>query len=196
MEFHAADPIVLTNAEVVAADRVFPGWIAVESGRIVEIGEGGGPKGAIDCQGDYLLPGLVELHTDHLEAHFMPRPRVFWHAGSAVMAYDAQIAAAGITTVFDSFRLGVDEHEDWRSGAGEQVATLVEAIERARAADLLRADHQTHLRCEVPSPNVVEALEDFLARHPARLVSLMDHTPGQRQFRDLEKYFIYYQGKT
>jgi alpha-D-ribose 1-methylphosphonate 5-triphosphate diphosphatase len=112
------------------------------------------------------------------------------------MAYDAQIAAAGITTVFDSFRLGVDEHEDWRSGAGEQVATLVEAIERARAADLLRADHQTHLRCEVPSPNVVEALEDFLARHPARLVSLMDHTPGQRQFRDLEKYFIYYQGKT
>jgi alpha-D-ribose 1-methylphosphonate 5-triphosphate diphosphatase len=58
MEFHAADPIVLTNANVVAADRVFPGWIAVESGRIVEIGEGGGPKGAIDCQGDYLLPGL------------------------------------------------------------------------------------------------------------------------------------------
>ena len=114
MEFHAADPIVLTNANVVAADRVFLGWVAVDDGRIVEIGEGRGPKGGIDCQGDYLLPGLVELHTDHLEAHFMPRPRVFWHAGSAVMAYDAQIAAAGITTVFDSFRVGMDEYEDWR----------------------------------------------------------------------------------
>jgi alpha-D-ribose 1-methylphosphonate 5-triphosphate diphosphatase len=196
MEFHAADPMVLTNANVVAADRVFPGWVAIDQGRIVEVGEGRGPKGGIDCQGDYLLPGLVELHTDHLEAHFMPRPRVFWHAGSAVMAYDAQIAAAGITTVFDSFRLGMDEYEDWRVGVGEQVVTLAEAIERARAADLLRADHQTHLRCEIPSPNVVEFLEDFLARHPARLLSLMDHTPGQRQFRDLDKYFIYYQGKT
>jgi alpha-D-ribose 1-methylphosphonate 5-triphosphate diphosphatase len=196
MEFHAADPTVLTNAQIVAADRVFPGWIAVGQGRIVEIGEGRGPKGEIDCQGDYLLPGLVELHTDHLEAHFMPRPRVFWHPGSAVMAYDAQIAAAGITTVFDSFRVGTDEYEDWRSGAGEQVVTLADAIERARAADLLRADHQTHLRCEIPSPNVVESFEEFLARHPARLVSLMDHTPGQRQFRNLDKYFIYYQGKT
>ena len=126
----------------------------------------------------------------------MPRPRVFWHAGSAVMAYDAQIAAAGITTVFDSFRVGMDEYEDWRAGVGEQVVTLADAIERARAADLLRADHQTHLRCEIPSPNVVEFLEEFLARHPARLISLMDHTPGQRQFRDLDKYFIYYQGKT
>ena len=196
MELHAADPIVLANAQVVAADRAFPGWVAVVDGRIVEVGEGRGPKGAVDCQGDFLLPGLVELHTDHLEAHFMPRPRVFWHAGSAVMAYDAQIAAAGITTVFDSFRLGIDEHEDWRSGAGEQVMTLAAAIERARAADLLRADHQTHLRCEVPSLNVVESFEDFLGRHAAQLVSLMDHTPGQRQFRDLEKYFIYYQGKT
>ncbi len=196
MEFHAANPLVLTNASVVAADRVFPGWVAVDDGRIVEIGEGRGPKDGIDCQGDYLLPGLVELHTDHLEAHFMPRPRVFWHAGSAVMAYDAQIAAAGITTVFDSFRVGIDEYEDWRSGAGEQVVTLADAIERSRVADLLRADHQTHLRCEIPSPNVVESFEDFLARHPARLVSLMDHTPGQRQFRDLDKYFIYYQGKT
>ncbi|MGA2486103.1 MAG: alpha-D-ribose 1-methylphosphonate 5-triphosphate diphosphatase [Roseiarcus sp.] len=196
MEFHAADPLVLTNAKVVAADRVFLGWVATDHGRIVETGEGHGPKGAIDCQGDYLLPGLVELHTDHLEAHFMPRPRVFWHAGSAVMAYDAQIATAGITTVFDSFRVGMDEHEDWRSGAGEQVVTLADAIERARAADLLRADHQTHLRCEIPAPNVVEFLEEFLTQHPARLVSLMDHTPGQRQFRDLDKYFIYYQGKT
>jgi len=196
MEFHAADPIVLANANIVAVDRVFVGWLAVDQGRIVEIGEGRSPKGAIDCRGDYLLPGLVELHTDHLEAHFMPRPRVFWHAGSAVMAYDAQIAAAGITTVFDSFRVGMDEYEDWRVGVGEQVVTLADAIERARVADLLRADHQTHLRCEIPSPNVVESLEDFLARHPARLVSLMDHTPGQRQFRDLDKYFIYYQGKT
>ncbi len=195
MEFRATDPVVFNNATIVTAERAFAGHIVAEGGRIVEIGEGRGSQGGVDCGGDYLLPGLVELHTDHLEAHYMPRPRVLWHAGSAVMAYDAQIASAGITTVFDSFRVGMDAYEE-RGGVGEQVVTLADTIEQARAADLLRADHQTHLRCEIPSPNVVEFLEEFLMTHPARLVSLMDHTPGQRQFRDLGKYFIYYGGKT
>jgi alpha-D-ribose 1-methylphosphonate 5-triphosphate diphosphatase len=108
MEFRATDPVVFNNATIVTAERAFVGHVVAEGGRIVEIGEGPGSQGGVDCEGDYLLPGLVELHTDHLEAHFMPRPRVFWHAGSAVMAYDAQIAAAGITTVFDSFRVGTE----------------------------------------------------------------------------------------
>ena len=196
MEFRGDDPMVLTNATVVTADRAFSGHVVVEAGRIVEVGEGAGPRGGFDCEGDYLLPGLVELHTDHLEAHFMPRPRVMWHAGSAVLAYDAQIAASGITTVFDSFRVGSETADDDRGGLGEQTVILADAVERARAADLLRADHLTHLRCEIPSPNVVACLEEFLAAHPVNLISLMDHTPGQRQFRDLDKYFIYYGGKT
>ena len=196
MEFRGDDPMVLTNATVVTADRAFSGHVVVEAGRIVEVGEGAGPRGGFDCEGDYLLPGLIELHTDHLEAHFMPRPRVMWHAGSAVLAYDAQIAASGITTVFDSFRVGSETADDDRGGLGEQTVILADAVERARAADLLRADHLTHLRCEIPSPNVVACLEEFLAAHPVNLISLMDHTPGQRQFRDLDKYFIYYGGKT
>ncbi len=195
MEFRVTDPIVFNNATVVTAERAFVGYVVAAGGCIVEIGEGRGPQGGLDCEGDYLLPGLVELHTDHLEAHYMPRPRVFWHAGSSVIAYDAQIVAAGITTVFDSFRVGMDAYEE-KGSVGEQTVILADAIDQARAANLLRADHQTHLRCEVPSPNVVEFLEAFLSAHPARLVSLMDHTPGQRQFRDLDQYFIYYGGKT
>lgn len=196
MEFRGDDPMVFTNAMVVTADHAFSGHVVVAGGRIVEIGEGPAPRGGLDCEGDYLLPGLVELHTDHLEAHLMPRPRVMWHVGSAVIAYDAQIVAAGITTVFDSFRVGSETADEDRLGLGEQTVILADAVERARAADLLRADHLTHLRCEIPSPNVVERLEEFLAAHPAGLISLMDHTPGQRQFRDLDKYFIYYGGKT
>ena len=118
-----------------------------------------------------------------------------WHAGSAVLAYDAQIAAAGITTVFDSFRVGVDEF-DAGEQLGDEAALLAEAIRRAADADLLRADHLTHLRCEVAAPNVVDSLHAVLASHSAQLISLMDHSPGQRQYRDLEKYFIYYSGKS
>jgi alpha-D-ribose 1-methylphosphonate 5-triphosphate diphosphatase len=196
MEFRGDEPMVLTNATVVTADRAFPGHVVVEGGQIVGVGEGPGPRGGFDCEGDYLLPGLVELHTDNLEAHVMPRPRVMWHVGSAVLAYDAQIAAAGITTVFDSFRVGSEAADEDRGGLGEQTVVLADAVQRARAADLLRADHLTHLRCEIPSPNVVARLEEFLATYPAHLISLMDHTPGQRQFRDIDKYFIYYGGKT
>ncbi len=54
----------------------FRGYVVVQDGRIAEIGEGRSPERGIDLNGDYLLPGLVELHTDHLEVHFMPRPKV------------------------------------------------------------------------------------------------------------------------
>jgi alpha-D-ribose 1-methylphosphonate 5-triphosphate diphosphatase len=115
---------------------------------------------------------------------------VTWHAGSAVLAYDAQIAAAGITTVFDCFRTGSDEM-DTRLGFGETYLPLADAVASAAEAGLLRAEHRTHARCEVAAPNVVAVLEAFLASHPAHLISLMDHTPGQRQFRDFEKYLVF-----
>ena len=149
----------------------------------------------IDFQGDYLLPGLIELHTDHLESHYFPRRAVTWHAGSAVLAYDAQIAAAGITTVFDSFRVGVDEF-DVGAQLGDEVALLAEAIRRAADAGLLRADHLTHLRCEVAAPNVVDSLHaSSLRTRRSSSRSWIIHA-GQRQYRDLEKYFIYYSGKS
>ena len=195
MEFLDGGTLAIRNAKIVTANEVIEGYALVEAGRIQQVGAGAGPAGAIDFGGDYLTPGLIEVHTDHLETHFVPRPAVTWHAGSAVLAYDAQIAAAGITTVFDSFRVGVDEHEI-RARLGETVIELADAVKSAADAGLLRAEHLTHLRCEAPSPNVVTFLEEYLQGHQAQLISLMDHTPGQRQFRDLEKYFIYYSGKT
>src|SRR5271157_3103195 len=145
MEFLDGGPTLFRNARIVTADRVFTGSLRVADGRIQEIRENGSAGAGVDFQGDYLLPGLVELHTDHLESHYVPRPAVMWHAGSAVLAYDAQIAAAGITTVFDSFRVGTDEAElGFR--VGERVAALADAVTRAAEAGLLRAEHLTHLR--------------------------------------------------
>src|SRR5271165_6742710 len=195
MEFLEGRPLLIRNAKVVTAERAFLGSVAVEDGRIAEVSEGAATRSGVDFEGDYLLPGLVELHTDHLESHYEPRPAVTWHAGSAVLAYDAQIAAAGITTVFDCFRIGSDEM-DTRLGFGETYLPLADAVARAAEAGLLRAEHRTHLRCETSAPNVINFLEEFLASRPAHLISLMDHTPGQRQFRDLEKYFLFYGGKS
>ncbi|MCU0886008.1 MAG: alpha-D-ribose 1-methylphosphonate 5-triphosphate diphosphatase [Beijerinckiaceae bacterium] len=186
---------IFSNADIVTHDDRFRGYVVVENGLISEVGAGSAPEKGHDLGGDYLLPGLIEIHTDHLEAHVMPRPKVEWNPASAVLAYDAQIAASGITTVFDSLRIGIDEHEI-KAGVSARVAEFAGLIAEAAAAGHLRCDHLTHIRCEVPARDVVDELARFLERFPVQLISLMDHTPGQRQFRDLGKYFTYYGGKT
>lgn len=183
----------LFSRRVVLADREVAATIVIEDGLIAAIEEERQRPEATDTGADLLIPGLVELHTDHLEPHYQPRPKVHWDPLSAVFAYDAQIASSGITTVFDSLRIGMD---DERMTAADGLLVLSEAIEKAKTTGLLRADHHTHLRCEIPSRGVVEDAEAYLARFDVRLMSLMDHTPGQRQFRDEEKLRTYYRGKT
>jgi alpha-D-ribose 1-methylphosphonate 5-triphosphate diphosphatase len=183
--------LILENARLVLRDDVALGWLAAEDGRIVEIGEGRAPERGVDCGGDTVVPGLVELHTDALEAHVQPRPMVRWNLPGAVQAYDAQIASAGITTVFDSLRVGTET----AGMLGGEAAPFADAIAAAAAAGILRAEHLTHLRCEVCTPDVIDRAEDFLASRKAHLMSLMDHTPGQRQFRDVEKLLEWYRGK-
>ncbi len=179
---------LFSNARLVLPERVVEGWLAVADSQILALGEGEAPEAGIDLGGDYLIPGLVELHTDHLESHVQPRPKVRWDMLGAVLAYDAQIAASGITTVFDSLRVGSD-HDG--GGLGSEVATLAQTLEDARARRLLRADHKLHLRCEVPAEDVVEVAAQLFASHCVGLMSLMDHTPGQRQFRDIERFYTY-----
>jgi alpha-D-ribose 1-methylphosphonate 5-triphosphate diphosphatase len=184
---------ILGNAGIVLADRVIErGWVAFADGRIAGVGEGDAPAGSEDAAGDLIMPGLIELHTDHLEAHYVPRPKVFWDPIAAVVSYDGQLATSGITTVLDSLRV-------WREDGAEDVdgraGVLAEAITLAREANLLRADHFLHLRCEIPMPSVVEEAKELIDRPDVRLMSLMDHTPGQRQFRDEGKLRDYYRGK-
>ena len=185
---------VIGNARIALADRVIDhGWVALADGHIAEIGEGDAPAGSLDAAGDLIMPGLVELHTDHLEAHYVPRPKVFWNPIAAVISYDGQLATCGITTVLDSLRV-------WREDGAEDVdgraGVLAAAIAAARESNILRADHFLHLRCEVPMPDVVEEARELVDRPDVRLMSLMDHTPGQRQFRDEVKLRDYYRRKS
>jgi alpha-D-ribose 1-methylphosphonate 5-triphosphate diphosphatase len=185
--------LVLSSARIVTAEQVIEGgWIVAVDGVIAEIGEGRPPQAGEDLEGDLLLPGLVELHTDHLEAHYMPRPKVRWNPVAAVVSYDGQLATCGITTVLDSLRVWREEGAEHADGEPD---ILADAIATARESDLLRVDHFLHLRCEVPMPGVVEETRALIGRPDVRLLSLMDHTPGQRQFRDEGKLRDYYRGK-
>jgi alpha-D-ribose 1-methylphosphonate 5-triphosphate diphosphatase len=183
---------ILSNARIVGREEIPRGSVLIRDGLIADISSGGSTAGD-DQGGDYLLPGVVELHTDHLEYHIAPRANVQWDPLPAVLASDAQLTASGATTVFDAVRIG--------SGVGERDATveaarlLADSIELAADAGLLRADHAIHVRCEVAAEDCLNDFAQFADDPHVRLVSLMDHTPGQRQYANLELFKRYYIAK-
>lgn len=176
--------LCLANAQLVLPDRVLCGAITIENGVIKEIAEGDRlPTGAVDCGGDVVLPGLVELHTDNVERHIEPRPEVDWPHLPALLAHDAELASTGITTVFDAMRVG-----SIHSGKGRYIdyaRSLADELLAARAAGMFKISHFLHLRAEICSETLLEELAGFGPEDRVGIVSLMDHTPGQRQFRDL-----------
>jgi alpha-D-ribose 1-methylphosphonate 5-triphosphate diphosphatase len=184
---------ILSNARIVTGDQVFTGTVVLRDGLISDIDTGlsRSPQ-AQDLGGDYLLPGLVELHTDNLEKHLSPRPGVDWPSASAVISHDAQIIAAGITTVFDALSIGDVNPKGKRM---QQLPAMVDAIAKANASGMTRAEHRLHLRCEVCHPDTLSVFRDLVEQPLVQLVSVMDHSPGQRQFALESKYREYYMGK-
>lgn len=179
----------IRNARIVAGDEEFTGCVVINNGLIQSVDRGtSAALGAEDWGGDWLMPGLVELHTDNLEKHLSPRPGVLWNAHSAMTVHDAQCAAAGITTVLDSVVIGdLDE-----GGPRCQTQhTSIAALHQCRDEGLMRIEHLLHLRCELSAPDMLEVFHQYVDDPLLRLVSMMDHTPGQRQWRDLVSYRRY-----
>lgn len=189
-----AAPIRLANARLVLPDRVVTGEIVLQAGRIIDITERADlPFGATDCDGDLILPGLVELHTDNLERHIEPRPGVMFPPVSALLAHDAELASTGITTVFDAMRVGSIQSE--ATNYARYARDLATELMRLRATGVLKISHFLHLRAEICSETLLDELAEFGPEDRVGILSLMDHTPGQRQFRDLSKLRTYLSGK-
>lgn len=174
---------IFTNARLILDDRVVRGSLVFAAGRIVAIDTGHtAVKGAVDLDGDYLAPGLIEMHTDNAEKHFEPRPDVMWpDALSAMLVHDAQLAAAGVTTVYDSVCAGYDSGK-----RRELFARQLGAVGQGIAAGAFRIEHRIHIRCELTGEDLMEVITPFAADPLVQLISLMDHTPGQRQWRDID----------
>ncbi|MGP9629580.1 MULTISPECIES: alpha-D-ribose 1-methylphosphonate 5-triphosphate diphosphatase [unclassified Halomonas] len=189
----SANDQILTNARLVLDDDIVLGSLVIKDGLIkaVERGLSALPS-AIDCEGDLLIPGLIELHTDNMEKYFQPRPKVAWPSRSAALAHDAQMAASGITTVFDAVSIGDVDDQSMRQNALHQ---MVEALAEINRSGMARVDHRLHLRCEVCHPDTLARFQSLADTPELGLVSLMDHSPGQRQFASLDAYRVYYKGK-
>ncbi len=189
------DKTILANARLILQEEVILGSLCIKDGVIREIASGAAvPTGARDMQGDFVAPGLVELHTDNLERHLAPRPKVDWPHRAAIVAHDRELAGTGITTVFDAIRVGSIQSRGGRH-YGKYARLMADEILSMRAAGTLRISHHLHLRAEICSETLIEELDEFGPADRVGIVSMMDHTPGQRQFSDMQKYKDYVCGK-
>lgn len=177
---------ILTNALLVLPAEVIPGTVVLRGAAIAEVQPGRSHlPAARDLDGDHLIPGIVDVHTDNLERQVQPRVNARWPSRSAMLAHDAQCASAGVTTVLDALCLG---DLGFDPGRGQTFREGVADLDALAETGLLKAEHFLHLRCELPAPDMKPALEP-VADHPrVRMVSLMDHSPGIGQYRDMERY--------
>jgi alpha-D-ribose 1-methylphosphonate 5-triphosphate diphosphatase len=175
---------ILTNAILVLRDTTLSGTIVMHGQTIAEIQTGRSQApGAIDLGGDYVIPGVVDVHTDNLERQVQPRSLARWPSRSAMVAHDAQCAAAGVTTVLDALCLGDLGFDKERIKTFQDGVVDLEALTEA---GLLKSDHFLHLRCEIPAQDML-SLFDPVADHPlVRMISLMDHSPGVGQYADTD----------
>lgn len=178
--------LTLMNATIVMPTEIVKGSVHLRNGLIADIDSGPHRANhAVDLDGDYLLPGLVDLHTDNLERLVRPRNSVDWPVMAALVAHDAHMVSAGITTIFDSLYLG---HTGFGSRSFETLKETISILQTCRHSRIFRAEHWLHLRAEVSMEAMLNQFSSVYPEPSVRLISLMDHTPGQRQWRDLEKY--------
>jgi alpha-D-ribose 1-methylphosphonate 5-triphosphate diphosphatase len=182
---------ILTNARLILENEVITGTITFDAQGIKAVDQGNtAVPGAEDVGGDFIAPGLVEMHTDNMEKHFMPRPKVFWPNGlAAALVHDAQMAAAGVTTVYDAVCAGTPfSSKDYRK---DIFGDIMDALAQGKELGVFRIDHHIHMRCELTSPDLMVDIEPYADNPLVRLVSLMDHTPGQRQWRNIDHLRTY-----
>lgn len=174
------------SEQVITPQGMVSAEVVVRGGEIAAVApRPTAPAGALDWGRDLLIPGLVDIHTDNFEKHYQPRPGALWDAYGAALAHDGQCAAAGITTVFDSLSLhGQKDGLDRKDALGPMIA----AMDAAADDGVLRADHLLHLRCEVTNPELLNLLEPHVDHPRLKLLSVMDHTPGQRQTANTERF--------
>ncbi len=183
-----------SNARIVLADRTISGSVVLDGATIAAVGEIETGGDVVDFEGDFLLPGIIDLHTDNIEHHMSPRPAVRWPSAiAAVLAHDWQVLGAGITTVLDSLSIGDYDSKGQRTAMLE---AAIGAVTEAKAAGLLKSDHYFHFRCELSDAGLLDLAGRHMDNPQLRLISLMDHTPGQGQWRDLDIYRAFRRKKT
>ena len=177
---------IITNAKIVMPNTTLNGSVLIENGKIEKITsdkiEG---DNVIDAKGKFLLPGLIDIHGDDLEKEISPRPSVNFPIDFALINLDRKTAACGITTKLHAIAYFEDELKGRHPAKSKEI---LKTLNRLR--DKLLVNNLIHARCEISSDisDILQVIDDPCVK----LISIMDHTPGQGQFKNIEDYKDYH----
>jgi alpha-D-ribose 1-methylphosphonate 5-triphosphate diphosphatase len=184
--------MLLTNLHLLLPEgEIEQGSLLIVDGKIAAISENEAPNTVerrVDCRGLIAMPGLIDIHGDMLEREVEPRPNARFPIDMALYELDKRLAGNGITTAYAALSFyGVKSDESPRSR--EVVRQMIQAIDQLR--DTLLVEQYIHARYEVSTPDIAPFLAEMLSERQIRMVSLMDHTPGQGQYRNIEHYVTF-----
>lgn len=178
----------LSDIQIVLPNRVIEnGALCIQHGHITEIAETPVP-GHIKAPGHTLYPGFIDMHGDMIELELEPRPKVDFPMEVAVAHLDARLAASGVTTAYAGVSFSRNA-KDGERRSFEHTSKIIRALKDSLSG--LRVDHRIHARFDMTYTDAIAALEGLLDAGAVDLVSVMDHTPGQGQYRNLEKFVAY-----
>jgi len=178
----------LTHARIVLSDSIIEdGAVLIEDGKIAAINpEQVSDAKTLDLKGKTLMPGMIDLHCDALEKEVEPRPNVHFPLDFACAQADKRNASAGITTVYHALSFA---HEELGVRSNDFAAEIARAVHDWQPHGLI--DNRVHCRYEITDETGLPVLKQLLADNAMHLISMMDHTPGQGQFKDMAAYRNY-----
>ena len=143
----------------------------------------------IDCSDKYIIPGLIDIHSDMIETVIVPRKGLIFDYKIALYEADRQLISQGITTIYHSISIANSTIcNRTRTLTVPEMVRIGDAINQEDAHLLIH--HRFHARLEL---NTIEALELIIDRINSKKIhelSIMDHTPGQGQYSNLETFKV------
>ncbi|MCL2248056.1 MAG: phosphonate metabolism protein PhnM [Oscillospiraceae bacterium] len=181
----------IKNGKIVTPNEVIENSILlIENDRIQGISDNtGNAETIIDAGGSYVLPGLIDVHSDRLEQFIQPRPSSQMDFSFALKMCEREMISAGITTIFHSIALYNDDYFNVSPlRTKENTEKIADLIEESRScARLIR--NRVHLRIEIDNLEAFDIAKNVISQSKVHLISFMDHTPGQGQYSDLNVYY-------
>ena len=180
--------ICIYNAQIILPDKVVRGHILIEGHKISEVAENSFPSvkcysdtTVIDAEGCYVMPGMIDLHSDAIEKEIQPRPNTLFPINMSFYELEKKLAVSGITTMYHSLSLS----DEWGVRNTDMVINIINSINRLKQTRSM-INHKIHLRYELTFLTGVSVLEGLIRDKSIDFMSYMDHTPGQGQFKDAE----------
>ncbi|UOE95413.1 alpha-D-ribose 1-methylphosphonate 5-triphosphate diphosphatase [Alkalihalobacillus sp. LMS39] len=183
----------MTNYRIYGGNIVTPtsiiknGTVEIEQGRITNISNTPiySPNSSdVDATGKWIMPGLIDTHSDTIEREIQPRPGSVFPIELSFFELERKLAVQGITTIYHSLSM-LGERTDKYLRQNDLVRSLFYKLkELAKQEHLVR--HKLHLRFEITNREAVHVVEEFIEQGVIDQLSFMDHTPGQGQWRNIE----------